>query len=46
MNTQGQGWSGVAGYLSLHVQESVYHIVIVGIPWISESSHLLDGHAS
>lgn len=45
MNTQGQGQSGEAGYHTLYVQEFVYHFIIVGIPWISGSSHLLDSHA-
>lgn len=26
-------------------QESVYHIIVVGIPWYSQSCHLLDGRA-
>ena len=48
VNTKSQGWSGAileAGYHTLYVQESVYHIIVVGIPWYSQSCHLLDGRA-
>lgn len=48
VNTQKQGWTGTileTGYHTLHIQESAHHVILVGIPWDSQSHHPLGGHA-